>query len=383
MYRMTFGYEQKMIMEYHLKNYNWDEIELICETHPDLLRCMLKNTNTPLHEMCTIGSAPFKLVEKILNSWYEATVTRNRHGETPLHIKARNSQYSSSPVKMLINSNKKAVRMLNNTGKTPLTIACMSGACFEVIRVLVLAYPEALSMRDSDGHTPLDLLWSTFAKTLPGASAISKYLKNKGNSEDGQENEMSPLLHRFYEKMSFCLRQSFSLSQRQGHNGRKEVAEGVPPNEALDAEDDYLLLCHAIIMGDLKHCPHTLLEIFLSHNSTLGHQIDMDGNTALHLQLSKSMDKKCISVLIDKCEECSGITNNKGILPLHSALRSMKRSDGEGVVRKIASAYIDGLCVKDPFTLLYPFMSAGAAGNLQMTYDFLLKSPNVLLNFIH
>ena len=139
---MRFGYEQHIIIEYHFKNYNWNEIEFICETDPDLLRCMLKNTNTPLHEMCTIGSAPLRLLEKILEAWYEATITRNRHGETPLHIKAWNSQFSSSPVRMLIKSNKKAVRMLNNTGKTPLAIACMSGACYEVIRELVIAYPE-------------------------------------------------------------------------------------------------------------------------------------------------------------------------------------------------------------------------------------------------
>lgn len=381
MYRMTFGYEQHKIMDYHFKHYEWDEIERICEINPDLIRCMLKNTNTPLHEMCNIGSAPFQLIEKILDSWYEATVTRNRHGETPLHIKARNSQYSSSPVRMLVKSNKKAVRMLNNTGKTPLAIACMSGACFLVIQELVLAYPEALSIRDSYGHTPLDLLWSTFAKTLPGASAINKYLKNKNDAE------MSPLLARFHEKMSFCLRQSFSLSQRQGRSNSKFMGKElhIPTTASLEAGagDDYLLLCHAIIMGELKHCPHTLLEIFLSHNGTLGHQIDSDGNTALHLQLSKSLDKKCISVLIDKCVECSGITNKKGILPLHSALQSLKgRTDSEGIVRKIADAHTEALCVRDPFTSFYPFMSAGAAGNLQMTYDFLLKSPNVLLNFI-
>lgn len=377
---MTFGYEQNKIMDYHFKNYEWDEIERICETHPDLMRCMLKNTNTPLHEMCNIGSAPMRLMEKILDSWYEATVTRNRHGETPLHIKARNSQYSSSPIRMLIKSNKKAVRMLNNTGKTPLAIACMSGACFSVIQELVVAYPEALSIRDSYGHTPLDLLWSTFAKTLPGASAVSKYLEVKNNA-NAHGNEMSPLLARFHEKMSFCLRQSCSLQRRGRHNSR--ALGGVPRSVASDEGDDCLLLCHAIIMGELKHCPHTLLEIFLSHNGKLGYQIDSDGNTALHLQLSKSLDKKCISVLIDKCAECSGITNKKGILPLHTALkRLLERTDGEAVVRKIADANVEALCVRDPFTLFYPFMSAGAAGNLQMTYDFLLKSPNVLLNFI-
>jgi hypothetical protein len=263
---------------------------------------------------------------------------------------------------MLIETNKKALRIQNNAGETPLAVACVSGSCFPVMRELVLAYPEALKKRDIHGHTPVDLLWSSFAKTLPGASSISNFLKAKAE----EEMEMSPLLTRFHQKISLCLAYSYALSQD------RELVE-----------ENNSLLCHAIISEELKHCPHQLLAIFLTHEDELGYQVDEDGNTALHYQIIKRWDDECISVILDKCKRAASISNNQGMLPLHLALEEMKtKAINDDAVRQIVSAYPEGLETKDPNTAFHPFISAGIANNLQLSYEFLLQSPNTILNYM-
>ncbi len=381
------------LLHHHISNYEWDNVHEVISQQPDSVKCMLPNTNTPLHELCSIGSAPAALIKKVLDLWTGAAVTKNRHGETPLHIKCRNSQYSSSVVTFLISSNPRALKVQNNTGKTPLAVACGSGACFVVIRELVLANPDALQCTDVHGHTTLDLLWSTFAKTLPGASAISRYLtKNNGYSntrtegrEEQEEQEMGGLLGRFHEKISLCLSHAYALS-RDGDGGDGDFSS---------------LLCHAIIAQNFKHCPHTLLAIFLTHDNSLGCQVDENGKTPLHLLLTKEGKiwnyEKCISRVLEKCEQSASIPNREtAMLPLHVALEQLQleqKGDGVGdennsqrfsahMIRKIAKAYPEALETRDPRTLFYPFIAAAVGNNLSLTYEFLLLCPNLVLNFI-
>ncbi len=372
MYRIQLGLHENALIQHLINRYDWIELDTICNHSPKQMKCMLKNTNTPLHEICNIGSAPFHVIQKVLECWNEATITRNRHGETPLHIKCKSSQYSYEPVKMLIIGNKKALRMLNNTGKSPLSLACLSGACFPVIEELVLSYPEALTKRDVHDHTPLDLLWSSFAKTIPGASAISKYFKNNPGEE---QHKMSCLLERFHKKMSFCLSESyaFSHSQEHAHIGGNSCGN---------------FLCHAIICEDLKNCPHVLLKLFLLHDPSLGYQVDNNGNTPLHLQIEAKWNYECISVLVEKSKgNPSSIRNHRGMLPLHIALRKMREHKGEhndveDSIGKLVHAFPDAVSMKDPITMLYPFMSAAVANNLQMSYELLLLQPNIVMSVI-
>ena len=42
---------------YAFKNYDWDDISSVCDSHPDLLEVIFSNSNTPLHEICSIGES--------------------------------------------------------------------------------------------------------------------------------------------------------------------------------------------------------------------------------------------------------------------------------------------------------------------------------------
>ncbi len=299
MYRILQGLHENALMEHLIKTYDWNEVEQICNHHPYLIKSILRNSNTPLHEMCLIGSTPHDLLRKVVNSWPEAATTRNRWGETPLHARCRCSQYSLYPVQLLVNTNPSALKMVNDTGKTPLAIACVNGASVSVVRELVAAYPEALCMKDINDNTPIDLLWSSFAKTIPGAFAITNYLKQKPANETV---EMSGILSRFYEKMSFCLVQSRGLSKKSANilvSGKNN-------------QESNVLLAHTIIEQSLRHSPHSLLEIFLTQDRGLGLHTDENGNTPLHLQfLTDEIDLDCIRVILSKCQESAAMLNIK------------------------------------------------------------------------
>ena len=286
-------------------------------------------------------------------------------------------------VKLLIQSNKKALKLTNETGKTPLAVACVSGVALSTLRELVSASPATLRVRDVNNFTPVDLLWSSFSKTLPGASAISKFLKR--DNGDNQVKEMSGLLFRFHEKISLCLSYSYALS-------KENQASNV--DARCDAKEDKCtvscsLLCHAIISEDLKYCPHTLLAIFLTHEGMLGSQVDEDGNTPLHLQINRKwQDKECISVLLEKSKESAGVPNNAGMFPLHLILEKMiKETDVKVekftfITRQIIKAFPDATEMKDPNTLFYPFMLAAVANNLSLSYELLQQYPNVISSFL-
>ena len=374
MYRVVQGLHENALVGHLIKTYNWDEVEQICDHHPNLLKnCILPNSNTPLHEICNIGSAPSNLLEKVLNCRIESTTTRNRFGETPLHTKCRSSQYSLYPVALLVQANPRALRMVNDSGKSPLAVACVNGASVDVVKELVVAYPEALKRRDVNDHTPIDLLWSSFAKTIPGASAIASYLRKRGSK---QHVEMSGVLAKFYQKMSFCLKQVLILSKDD-------------KNESTSSSFE-LLLSHAIIQENIQQTPHTLLEIFLTYDKDFGCQLDENGNTSFHVQLYKKVDYDFTKSFLRRCPESASIANRKGELPLHLALKKTttatnmnpKKGWCKRSISEIMRMYTEALNVRDPETSLYPFMTAGVIDELDLCYQFLLVSPNVVLDLL-
>ena len=377
MYRVVQGLHENALVGHLIKTYNWDEVEKICDHHPKLLKnCILANSNTPLHEICNIGSAPHDLLEKVLKCRIESTTTRNRFGETPLHTKCRSSQYSLHPVALLVQTNPMALRMLNDSGKSPLAVACVNGASVNVVKELVVAYPEALKIRDVNDHTPIDSLWSSFAKTIPGASAISLYLRKQRGDSEQHHVEMRGVLAKFYQKMSFCLKQVRILSKDDDDDNNEESSE--------------LLLSHTIIEENIQHAPHTLLDIFLTYDQDFGCQLDANGNTSFHLQLYKEVNYDFTMSFLRRCPESASIANRQGALPLHLALKktsTMKMNVKNGwckrSISEIMRANTEALNVRDPETLLYPFMTAGAIDELDLCYKFLLESPNVVLDLLN
>lgn len=75
----------------------------------------------------------------------------NEEGETTLHIACKNSA-PVEDIKQLMATDNTAVRVQDCRGYLPLHQACMNGqSTFEVIEVLIEAYPIGLGVRSKMG----------------------------------------------------------------------------------------------------------------------------------------------------------------------------------------------------------------------------------------
>jgi ankyrin repeat protein len=339
-----------------IRNYDWKAVEFACINHVHLFKGH-EEGSFPLHEICSIGSAPSNLVEKIFRLYPEAAILQNNSGDTPLHLKCKISQKSLDIVNLLVNHWPETLLLKNGIGHTPLAEACISAAWFPVIEKLVASEPYALSIRDNQGNSPIDLLWSSFSKNIPGVLSLKSYLR--GNAP------MSGILARFWEKVCFCFIESFKLHQ----NDSEKIF--------WEERDSGHELCHSIISENLRQCPEKLLQLALFSNPSLAHQTDINGNTPLHLAV-KGKDKGAILLLLEKCVESAFHRNNHGKLPIHLLINNGKKWHHD-VVEAFIKYSPDCIASEDCSNNLYPFMIAAASYDAATSYQLLLIKPEILM----
>jgi len=352
----------------YLQSYAWKEVEEICENAPHLLQHTLPNGNTPLHEICSIGCAPNKLVEKIALLNPDAAMVSNKYGDLPLHIKCRNSQKSVFGCRLLLKvTPKEGLEMVNHLDHTPLATACLSGAWFPALYELIEANPQTLLYPNVHGLTPIDLLWSSFIKTVPGAYALHRYLDGDSDGTKDKEEKMGGVLERFWEKFCYAISVASSCQLQQFDSDYTTVSSN--------------LLGHAIIQQNIKHSPQDLLHIALKNNSKLGYTVDHDQNTIVHL-LAKKGNHSSLSTVINLSEgKGARMFNKDKRLPLHIALDdgiSEKIGVWENKVKLLSSLNPDALNIPDPWNGLYAFMTAAVKGNTDMVWILLVENPAVI-----
>ncbi len=389
--------------------YAWDILDEICTHRPFLIQnAVFSNGNTALHEICNIGSAPYALIEKVLNVWEEALTVRNKYGDTPLHITTRNSQKSLNRVKLIVEAcldldaklNKDGdddqsplslLEYQNTSGQTPLATACVSIAWFPVLKMLIEKCPKALTIKDCDGHTPVEAMWGSFQKNIIGVTSIRQFLRCIDDKLiKGGVNTMSPLLKRFWDKFCFCVLESYEYGRR---------LQGLTDDDLqnlLGFRDKMLI--HAILSEGIHQGLDTLLELALKNYPSLGMHTDQNGNTPLHILACRERSTKnnhLISILISKCRDSAKVVNNQGRLPLHVAMDSYWNLDSAidyGVwrstkIRTIMVANVDALEYFDTScsesnekVFLYPFMIAAWHGDLDTTFEMIKLRPNALFH---
>lgn len=376
------------ILHGYLNAYNWDRVEEICTQSPHLLKLKLPNDNTTLHEICSIGSAPNHLLATIVKLYPDAAMISNRYGDLPLHIKCRNSQRSVFGVRLLLSvTSKEGLETVNHLDHTPLATACTSGAWWPVLYELVDAHPQSLLFSNMHGLTCIDLLWSSFIKTVPGASAVASYLRP--NNRDARA--MSGVLKRFMEKFCYIVCRSYQVQFLecidQSLRGKDSLSNSYLETDCQQVISN--LLCHAILFHDIKHAPQDLLHIAMKNNPTLGTTVDPNGNTIHHLLAENGSYSSLLAVVKQCGSKGFRITNRAKRLPLHIALHqsSGRVSDWKMKIKLISSANLDSVGVRDPMTGLYPFQAASTAmakvndigcQDVEVVWKLLLENPALI-----
>lgn len=339
-----------------IRRYDWKALEFACINHANLFEDALdRNLNTPLHEICSIGSAPYHLVEKIFHLFPEAALVQNKRGDTPLHLKCKISQKSLQIVNLLVEYCPNVLILKNGIGQTPLAVACDSAASFPVIEKLVESNPTSLSIRDNQGNSPIDLLWSSFLMNIPGVLSMKSYLHGM--------IPMSGILARFWEKVCFCLIESYKLQQK---SSEKLFWEKRTRGQQL---------CHSIISERLKQSPIKLLQMALLSDPHLACQTDRYGNTPLHLT-AKSRDERTTLLLLKISSKSANERNAIGKLPLHLFLQNAGKGN-HAIVEAFIVASPDSIASVDENNL-FPFMIAASSCDAATSYQLLSAKPDII-----
>jgi len=159
-----------------VQTYDWAGILARVASHPSEARSVGVEERTPLQMACE-QDAPAVVVESLLKAFPEASTTTiagtsSCSDTTPLHSTCSSPRASVHVVRALLEFGLPAqVSMRDSDGDTPLHAACRCGASVDVLNVLVGAYPAAVDQRDREGLTPLLRLWVR-CFVMCGADAI-------------------------------------------------------------------------------------------------------------------------------------------------------------------------------------------------------------------
>jgi len=373
------------ILIQHCEAHNWPSALARLEFHLDEAREEREDDNrTALHIACA-DQADALTVASICLAYPNAMLMTDFIEMTPLHCSCSASEPSVEVVNVLLclsqkySVDNKLLLMQDLDGDTPLHAACRVGASLDVIRLLVEAIPYATHVRDKDGLSPLQRLWTRFV-AFEGEDAIHKVLSGAAPASELVKNTWE-----IVELLLMALA-SFALERRAEFNFLQAIAENDCPHEMikfalalypeqafwrnqfgqnvldavissplstystqLDSEDQDQFEASDVLTGD-KDEPRSLVEILLEH----------DSSGALY-KASKEADKDLWSS------------------PLHKALYYGK-SWTEGV-NALVNVDPKSTCEPDKLTSLYPFMMAACYCNgnslsqVASIYELLLKSP--------
>lgn len=97
-------------------------------------------------------------IDKLVEAAPEVlSVADGQSREYSLHVLLKNMPEDLTSVDMILLKNPSVVSLTDRHFNTALHIACANGASIDIIRHLCILYPEALTMRNFHGQTPVEL----------------------------------------------------------------------------------------------------------------------------------------------------------------------------------------------------------------------------------
>ena len=341
-----------------LNSHEWEEVKTRCESHPSEARTIDARTgSSPLHLVCSIGSAPAYAIEACASAAPEMVkLKEKRFQDSPLHIVCRNSQTSAEKAETVLKfCDPEDLLMQNVIGGTPLHSACGHNALLSVLQHLVRTNPALLRKNTNEGVLPLRALFHSYMQSIPGHLAVGKMLKGRTVTEGHFE--------RFWNKTEFMAKAFYQL--RIG-------------DDALSNFDDYI--AHSLLFFD---APLNLIKIALIRNVDWARVIDSEGNTLLHLLVERRpyrlKELEALEFVIRGYPGAVQVRNNNKQLPLFLAIRNkIPWENGLGEILRASPATVR---CRDAETGLYPFQLTAAVGGpegINSTFNLLCSLPEML-----
>eukprot|EP00977_Amphora_coffeiformis_P014329 scaffold3971_cov159-Amphora_coffeaeformis.AAC.8 len=255
--------------------------------------------------------------------------------ETPLHA-AVQMRPPVHVIRALLDAFPDAVSVPARKGEYPLHFACRYNASAQVLSELVEDQPNTARQETKWGNTPFVSLW------------------RRNVSVEEREDYSSD----FWQQMRVLLR-AVAHSRKEEYGGTKDG----------DPHDKLYIVHAAVSMGSLG-CPSEVLDFCLAEYPEQVHETDESGRLPLHLATGptqwscrskrryKPREQETLERLLQRHPQAARVVDptTPGRLPLHSALAH--RHEWEGGVCHLVKCAPDVLLQPDPVCGLLPFMAA-------------------------
>lgn len=346
-----------------IQHQEWDSVVRMCQTNPSEIKVIDPLTGqSPLHVVCSIGSAPPHVIEEVAKAAPEMVLKADKvYNDTPLHKVCRNSQTTGAKAAILLKyCGKEGVVCRNVVGGTSLHSACGHNAQFSVLEQLVRTNPAVLRLSTFEGISPLRALFAPYMQSIPGSLAVANLLKGR-TVEEGH-------LERFFMKAEFLALEYYKATKACPTEG-----EGVSITNRF--------VVHGLIHYD---APLNLLKATLKRHPEWAQAVDKNGNMPLHLLVERRpyrlKESEAIQATLEAYPEAAQIRNKDGHMPMNLGIRNkIPFENGMGLV---LTANMDVLTTADSETGLYPFQLAASIGGpeaFNTTFQLLSALPETIV----
>jgi ankyrin repeat protein len=266
---------------------------------------------------------------------------------------------------------------VDTSGWSPLHWACVQAhAPLELIELILLAWPQAITLQDRYGCTPLH------DACLYNRSDIVHFLIQTHTGCEHMTNAKgrTPLKH-----LCWYYRVKIQNVLKDTHNKLVDATELIQ-NENLTAlwcnatllisavshEDTSSrnLLHAACALGDA--CPMELLQLILKAAPYFPLQTDNYGNLPLHVAAIHS-SSSVVKLLCQHHPWTAQARNSQGSLPLHLAVAQSLQP----AVDELLQVYPESIQVADGATRLMPFMLAASCHRVELSMQLLQRCPEL------
>ena len=313
---------------------NWDTVLSLCKSHPQHAAYAGPDGWTALHHACNRRCNRADVVEALIHAYPGALLDLEEKGMTPLHYACR-FKAPREAVRLLLelypSRGQLAVSKRDKRGRTPLWYAVRYKAPLAgVVEMLLDIDPNAVLDEDSNGDSPLALVWEAWAEKLEGKRTLQPYLyPEEGDATEPEallENlEANVKLHQRWKTTIKLLRAAFRFSMvTDTPAGRPRTFRMVHATCAIKCHPTLFLLSKALYPGQAKEYDENDLYPFNDPASS-------SSQAALHLAAASGANGEggravIVSLLSMHPEGAQHPDGTYGSLPLHRIAQNGRKS---------------------------------------------------------